>query len=282
MNPDELIAAAAHAWAARHKRSVLQLEYPDKDERGRPAVDLLGRDLNGQPRLVLEHTLVESFLDQRTARIAAIRMFEPLEQKLAGRMPLPGHYDLSFRVVQILGLKRNERRIREWVESWIMATAPALAIGGRETAPRHVRSVLVPDTGLEISLTRWPRRDGEFGLAFYAPSDPRQELTSSLARAVAKKCPKLAAARAEAAGVESLLLLAIHDTQLGNVFDLDAVVQDWLADPGDTEVPDHIWLADTTDEPPSVMISKESAMLGQDVRERFLPFFLRPSDAPKA
>ena len=80
-------------------------------------------------------------------------------------------------------------------------------------------------------------------------------------RAISAKCPKLASAKEADPGAASLLLLEISDIALGNLFDLDAVVQArFSASAGD--VPDYIWLVDTTDDPPSVMISKDGTRMG--------------------
>src|SRR5205814_9965412 len=95
-----------------------------------------------------------------------------------------------------LGLKRESPRIREWVGQWIRDTAPSLAVGRPGSAPSHFATVAVPDSALEVTLYRWPRRDGEFGLVFNAPDRGDDVLTPSLRRAIASKCPKLAEAKA--------------------------------------------------------------------------------------
>ena len=273
MDAHTLSMLAAKAWAVRHNLPELTFERPDTIERRNQAVDLLARDKNGQPRVVLEHTLVESFLNQRTVQMAAIQMFEPLGRLLSEQLPVPGHYTLMVKPGSVLGLKRKAEHIREWVVDWTRETAPTLALGGPGTAPKHFATVTLPDTALEVTLYRSPRRDGQFGLTFEAPAKMDEALTPSLARALTAKCPKLAAAKEENDGAESLLLLEIHDIQLGNIFDLDAVIHGVL--PAAGAIPDHIWLVDTTDQPPSVMISKEGAKIGDVIGERFLPFCLR-------
>ena len=279
MDAHRLAVFAADAWAARRGCQTLDYEQPDELDRSGPAVDLLGRDHEGHPRLVLEHTLVESFLKQRTYQVAAIRMFEPLERELTGQFPAPGHYVLTVKPGDVLGLKRDERRIRDWVAKWTRRTAPTLAIGGLDADRPHFASVTIPDTDLTVSLFRWARRDGDFDLTFVAPPNTDEVLAPSLERAFNTKCPKLAAAKVANSGAESLLLLETHDQALGNLFDLDAVVQARFIAPV-AEPPDHIWLVDTTDEPPSVMISKEGARMGEALVERFLPNCLRPAVAP--
>lgn len=60
---------------------------------------------------------------------------------------------------------------------------------------------------------------------------------------------------------------------LGNLFDLDEVVLEalrhWTA-----YVPDHLWLVDTTDDPPSVLIAKTGDLVGDDIPDRYVPFGL--------
>jgi hypothetical protein len=277
MNAHTLSMLAAKAWAVRHNLPELTFERPDTVERRSQAVDLLGRDQHGEPLLVLEHTLVQNFLDQRTVQIAAIQMFEPLEHLLSGQLQAPGHYNLALKPSAVLGLKRKAEHIRDWAAAWVRETAPTLSLGGPGTAPNHFATVAVPETALELSLYRWPGRDGHFSLTFDAPANADEALAPSLERALAAKCPKLAAARKENVGAESVLLLEIHDIALGNLFDLDAVIQGVV--PVIEAMPDHIWLVDTTDEPPSVMISKEGAKIGDAIGERFLPFCIRPLEA---
>ena len=97
-------------------------------------------------------------------------------------------------------------------------------------------------------------------------------------RAISAKCPKLASAKEADPGAASLLLLEISDIALGNLFDLDAVVQArFSASAGD--VPDHIWLVDATDDPPRVMVSKDGTRMGDALDERFLSFCLRGVEA---
>ena len=273
MDARELTELAAVVWATRHGHTPLAFERPDELNRRDQAVDLVGRDADGQARLVVEHTLVESFLNQRSTQIAATAMFMPLERQLSGQMPTPGHFHLTLEPSAVLGLKADVSRIRRWVTDWIRETAPSLELGSSKTAPAHFASVAVPDTDLEVTLRRWPHRDGEFALHFEAPPEEADVLTPSLEKAIKAKCPKLARAKEAYPGSASLLLLQIHDLALGNLFDLDVVVQAWLA-PTTVDAPDHVWLVDTTDDPPSVMISKAGSAPGDDLTGRFLPFFL--------
>lgn len=269
MDRHELAELCARAWGARSQVPLQKFERPDEVERHRKAVDLLARDSEGRARLVLEHTRVESFPDQKISQIAAIELFEPLEQKLSGLLPPPGHYTLSVWAKTTLGLRRKVRRIRRWTEDWVLATAPTLMVASPEIAPRHLSRVTVPDTQLEVTLARFPRRDGHFGLAFFAPD----ELDLAVARALAAKCPKLEDARISSPGSASLLVLEINDIQLGNLQSLDMAVRSQLADR--QEVPEHIWLVDTSDDPPSLLISKEGLKSGEEIAQRFFPNCLR-------
>lgn len=274
MHPLDVIEATASLWARRRAGPALHFERPDVLDRCMPAVDLLGRDSLDRAWLVLEHTLVESFLDQHSKQIAATTMFKPLETLLSGRLPGPGWYSLVVRPGDVLGLKRATQRVRDWTAEWIRTTAPTLALGSPQTAPHHFATTAVPDTALEVSLYRWPGEAGRFGLVLAAPEEGSPVLAPSLEKAIGAKCPKLATAKAANPGATSLLLLEISDIALGSVFDLDAVIQVRLAAPW-LNTPDDIWLVDTSGGPPSVMISKQGAQIGDVLGERFLPFALR-------
>jgi hypothetical protein len=115
---------------------------------------------------------------------------------------------------------------------------------------------------------------------FDSPGDATARLTPELRRAIDAKCPKLRTARSGFSGAVSILLLEIADVALGNLFDLDAVIQGQLGTWG-CEAPDHIWLVDTTDDPPSLLISKDRERTGEAVVDRFDPTGLTQVQPPQ-
>ncbi len=203
-------------------------------------------------------------------------------QRLASRCTIPRHrfggrYELSLAPGAVMGLKRHAQRIREWTKAWVLATAPRLAIGGPLVAPLHFAAATVPGAGLKLSLYRWPGRQGRLRLVFDAPHDAEKQLAAALEKALSEKCGKLAAAR-ECPAVESLLLLEVADVALGNVFNLDPLLADRVR-LGLPHPPDHIWLVDSTDEPPTVLIAKQRERLSNEIGNRYLPFSLGGTDA---
>lgn len=278
MERTDIAMLAAQTWVNRHRTGPLSLERPDQLERRQKAVDVLGRDATGRARLVLEHTLVPSFPDQRTQQIAMVQMFEPVERTFVGSLTGPGNYVLSVVPGSAMGLKRKQDRIRAWVSEWIRQTAPALAIGNQYTARAHSKAATVPGTDMEITLRRWPGRDGQFGIRFDAPNslDP---LRQSVARAITAKCPKLAAARAANPSALSLLVLEIADIALGNLDHLEQSLQA-EAEAMAAHMPNDIWLVDSTDDPPTLLIAKERGPLGHVDGERYVPYALRRQAPP--
>ena len=77
MHPSKLTILAVRAW---ERQAGLQLIHERPDELNRQVVPSIPRAATGQARLVLEHTLVESLLNQRSTQIAAVAMSEPLER----------------------------------------------------------------------------------------------------------------------------------------------------------------------------------------------------------
>jgi hypothetical protein len=258
-----LCQAVAGYWAGRLGLPHLAHEFPDEQVRHAPAVDLLARDNAGRAVLVLEHTLVESFPGQRAKQLAAIALFRPLEELLSGQLPAPGRYDLVVDPGKVLGLKHRITEIRSLVAEWTAVVAP----------PTHFASTVIPNTGLEITLYRWQGRQGRVRLVFENLADRDQQLTATLEKAFGDKCGKLESAKAQHGAEHSLLLLEIADAALGNLFDLDALVTNRVR-AGTPALPNSIWLVDTTDDPASVLISREDNGEITDHEKRFLPFVL--------
>lgn len=273
MSEKALCRAAASLWASRAGLSPLSCEHPDEQIRDAPAVDLLARDAVGRAVLVLEHTLVESFPQQRSKQLAAAELFQPLEAELSGRLPLDGRYNLVVDPTTVLGYKPRIAEIRAFVADWVMAAAPTLVIHRPCEPRRHFTSTTVPGTNLQVTLFKWPGQSAGVRLVFESPEDGGQQLAATLERALEKKCPKLQIAKVQSGADSSLLLLEIADMALGNLFDLNAALATRTPSSA-TPLPDSIWLVDTTDAPASVMIAKDSLGRSSDAAERYLPYSL--------
>jgi hypothetical protein len=188
------------------------------------------------------------------------KVFGELEKDLSGALKGPGHYYLVIDPPQTVGLKQSAREIQELTKRWIIATAPELAIGSPETAPRHYRDLVVPGTSLRLRLIRFPESDGEFRIMFEGSPDLQSLRTAALQTAMSRKCPKLESERARHPEASSLLLLELRDA-LGcpfSVFDLVAEEVERMAH----VPPDHIYLIDATHNlPPQIWVAKEETRL---------------------
>ena len=251
MNQRELAAvhrravseAAADLFQVRTGRAVAMRIAPDESERGRKAVDLRGDGPGGETNLVLEHTSVDSFLRQRVLSRWCIELLSPIEKSLDGTLPPPGHYVLGVNPAESEGLKRSGSSISSTLLAWIRETAPTLEVGRPLVAPRHLAHLDVLELGLNVTLYRWPCWDGHFFMHFNVPKDFEEQRRARLVLALEDKCPKLATARAEAPGSESVLVLESCDIALGNEFDIAKIVTQELDLRSDA--PDHVYVIDT-------------------------------------
>lgn len=235
--------AAANLFSSRSGLVVANRCAPDEIERGERAVDLRGDGPDGQPVLVLEHTSVDSFQDQRELSRWTIELLSPLELVLDGTLPGPGHYVLGVNPAESRGLRHSASRIRDTLTEWIREVAPKLALGGPVVAPRHCVDLDVLGLGLNVSLCRWPHWDRRFFMRFNVPQDFEQQRRARLVQALDAKCPKLTVAKSEARGASSVLVLETCDIALGNEFDIAAIVNEELR--GRPDAPDVVYVIDT-------------------------------------
>lgn len=268
--------AAASLFSSRSGLAIANRYSPDEVERSERAVDLRGDGPDGQPVLVLEHTSLDSFMDQRELSRWMIELLSPLELLLDGTLPGPGHYVLGVNPAESKGLKRSASRIRNKLSEWIRESAPKLVVGGPTVAPRHCAELDVLKLGLNVSLCRWPGWDRRFFMRFNVPQDFAVQRLARLVQALDAKCPKLAAAKSQAPGARSVLVLESCDIALGNEFDIAALVnKEFIARP---DAPDAVYVIDTV-RPGAEMrewswlVAREGSSEFPDVREPALGRF---------
>jgi len=90
------------------RKNVLvdKIEYPDEQERNEQAVDMLLKWSSGE--IALEHTRIESYPQQIEDWSQIRKLLRPLEAMLAGKLPDPGHYELSVDVGATKGAKHTK------------------------------------------------------------------------------------------------------------------------------------------------------------------------------
>lgn len=227
--------------------------YPEDDQSG-PPVEMRLR--LGAQRLAVEHTLVEPF----PLAIQTGRRFQELtaeiEAALNGLMPSPGTYQLVFPIHPTEGKPRHTHgAFRERIKQWVRQAGAELHGEcperlDRNHRPYGYRGVRKADIdGIPLMLSRslhWSdsgRHDGALFLARSVGEDVEDQRRTRIRTTLDKKLPKLTACRAE--GDVTILILEYRDIALTNqvlvahALDAELVGRD---------CPDHIFIADTTDD----------------------------------
>jgi hypothetical protein len=240
--------------ANRKNQVIRRTDYPDEKERNTPAVDML-IECSGV-EIVLEHTKIESYSEQIADGCRIKKLLGPIKSKLEGQLPLPGHYVLSTAIGAVKGAKQS-KLIRERIIEWIEEKAPLLKIGSPDVAPEHYIREKPTGVPFEVTLCRWPGRDGKFSLGLFAPEALEDMREKRISKALEEKCPKLC--KAKGSNRISILLLESDDISLANPFLISrALVKEIASRP---DVPDEIYLVETEIKPWLVSVLKEVATL---------------------
>lgn len=234
-----VIEVALAGLSLRWNVAFTALGVPDEIERQLPAVDLLVEDAKGH-KLVIEHTIVESFSGRIFEDTMFAELAKCLEDRLTGRLPVPGHYRVTL---EPGGLRRRDslEAVCADVVEWAESQASSLALGSPLTAPDHIATGVLAPWGLKVRLGRWPRHDGRVVAMRATPSDLEEMRADRVTKALAAKCPKLK--RAAEGGRTSILVLESDDLALGNYSDVANATASGLG--GRPDQPDVVVLVET-------------------------------------
>ena len=184
---------------------------PDSEIRNARAVDYL---VEGPSKhYAMEHTLIESFPGQIASDQRFIQICSRLEREnlCGGFLPCGDYVLVVISREEILRSKAWDT-IRESLEAWVRTTAPALP--AKATAPNGEASVRATPPGVpfEVEL-HWRKSDDfRFRVRTRTPPELEDKRRTRIRRALAEKCPKLAAAKKEF----SVLVLELNDLALGD------------------------------------------------------------------
>jgi len=272
---DKVCNTIIHFISKRKNLIIHKICYPDKEKKeNTPTVDRIIKC--AAVEIVLEHTLIESYPEQITDRKRVAKLLGPLRTEVAGQLPKPGHYELSIDVGAVTGAK-NAERIQKALIKWIKKKGPLLYIGSPNVAPAHYIREKPDGVPFQVTLYRWPRRDGEFWISVNAPEDLEKHRRERIRKALEDKCPKLCKARGDKR--ISILLLESDDLYLSNCCDTADAVVDELKGRDDT--PDEVYLVETEIEIKQsvVWVLKAGTNLFRDI-ENPGPYYLDPSEKP--
>jgi hypothetical protein len=236
--------------ARRKGITIKRIRYPDEEQRNVKAVDVLVESSSSE--IVIEHTLIESYPGQIAEHSRIQELLKPLQTMLAGKLPTPGHYELSVAVGAVKGAKDTER-IQSALIKWVKNKAPSLQMGSPDVAPAHYITEKPRGVPFEVTLYRWPYSDGKFWIILQAPEDLEEKRRQRISKALEEKCPKLFKARSDKR--DSVLLFELDDISLGNHIAVANVISEELNLRND--IPDEIYLVRTEIRPWEVWVLKE-------------------------
>jgi hypothetical protein len=227
---------------AREGHSRSDLTFPEKKQDWAAAVEVTCRI--GDQLFAFEHTTIEPFERHLELEARASVHFQPIQDRLAGRLPASEQFELLVPVTASLDLKGRElRKAQNAIVEWVAATASSLPIAplGRYVTP--IQYTTLPDVPFDVALARmadgvWP---GKLRVAHLVSGDREEKRFERIRKAYDDKSGKLAAWRRR--GARSVLILEEQDRQTTNHFLVaDAVqkVEGLVADK-----PDEIYLLST-------------------------------------
>ncbi len=249
-------------------------EFPDEIKRNSPACDALA--IMGTKNVAVEHTSIDSIPLQRRDDARFKKLLGPLEDELAGKLPVPGYYRLVIEMNAIpTGINWDNVRQRIW--EWCQKVAPTLEIGGPFTTPRHFIRETPRGAPFEVTLYRWPKRDGQFKVTRFAPEDLENQRTEVIYRALASRGTKVA--RYRNGEFRTILILESEDIALANDSDIGQAFVNAIKKCGSTPLPDEVYLVQTEVKPydfyclkfgdalfPNAPILKEPYVIQRNIR----------------
>jgi hypothetical protein len=210
-NEQRLCEAVIRILADRTGERIIKAEPIDVVVRDKPAVEWVYETRS--TRFAVEHTRIESFPNQIAEGKHFAQLLEPLEMQLAGK--LPGAFFLIVNVGVAKAPAAQHAEVRTALAEWILANGAALD-PEETTGPRGNCDITATPSGVPFEVTL--HRDCDYESRLFIIQNvggDRQSLRRQrIGEALARKCPKLAAAHDD--GCISVLILESDDIALAN------------------------------------------------------------------
>lgn len=240
-NEGRCLDAIVRLIEERRHASRSDLCRPELGGSGAP-VDLVCRI--GREGYALEHTWLQAYVEDASDSAAFQRFIVPLEARLTGRLPIPGHYDLVFPIDagRRLPVGKHRAAAIRAIENWVLEIAPELTFErpGNSVSAQPIRVPFFvelqrhsyfPDWAGKLFVKRWGPTSFD--------SDRFRKLV--LRNAFDRKCPKLNKSRSS--GWTTVLVLELDNIALSEptavLNDLRPIAQDFAS------IPDEIYLVET-------------------------------------
>jgi hypothetical protein len=234
-----------------------KIEIPEKQDHENEAIDLFYGDI----ATAMEHTILESFMGQKGEIVIVQKITKRLKKYLDNKLPKPGHYEL---VIDVGATKDTKgEAVVKRLASWIIDTAPLLEIGSFNTKHSHFRKGQPDGVPFEVTLYRWPRKDGRFKITLNCP-EFEVSRRERIEKALNDKCPKLVAKAKSEKGI-SVLILEMNDFALGNPIEVASVIHELSQKKND--LPDDIYLVETDSKEWDIWVIKEGKLFFKDLHD---------------
>lgn len=225
----------------------------------------------------IEQTIVEAFIGQIEMDRRFLDFASPLEISLQGLLPATGVYTLAFPLDPVAAMSSaNREKMRIDIQAWVEDVGPALSaetVKAARLTGHASRSLNGQAGGIDLTLgvrisTSQTRNLGRLSVHRYS-SKTEADREDRIAKALADKLGKLSACKEE--GDLTILVLEWRDFILTNEVLIMEAIQQLM--PGRTDLPDRIYLADTTIEGEWTiqLVMRDGAMVWDRVEMDFDP-----------
>ena len=204
MQQDELIRRFVTRYNECQDFNYHITGWPDKENRNSRDCDAYAEAL-GAPPLAIEHTLVQTFQDQKLDSVRFDRICGELERELKNSFD----FDIDL-VIPTFAIQPGTDwdAIRVTLREWLMNNVPTL--------PMNCSDHQVPGVPFRITMFKGATPPGSFRVSRWVPPDleSRRETVQIVANALADKNDQMSKYRAS--GAQKVLLLESDDIALAN------------------------------------------------------------------
>lgn len=260
------IVSALEHISKTTSRNYSILSFPDEEERMLPACDMIVKI--GDVLFAIEHTTIDSYVDQRKDDAWFSGLLVPLEEKLKGRLPPPGRYKFAI-YPNSIPTNIDWAKLQENIRKWCLRVAPGLKLGSPQTAPHHFIEGIPKGIPFKITLSRWPslrgRKDGEFQTWRYTPTDLENQRVKVICQALHLRGGKVSKYNEQ--GYRTMLIFESNDIALANESLIGHAFIEAMKNIGLHNLPDEIYLIMTDINPHFVFCLKKDSLMFPNIHD---------------
>ena len=208
-NEGKACDAVIHRLENREGGTRCDLRFPEKENHAAP-VELTC--LIGDRLFAIEHTGIEPFEGLLELEAKEAVHFDPIRERLVGRLPSTEHFVLHVPVKATLGLRRREfQRVQDAIVAWVESVAPSEPIAQLDRYVINTSYSSIPGVPFELALHRVQMGGplGQLSIRHLVDRNLEPQRISRIRRAYDDKANKLAVWRQ--LGARSILIFEEND-----------------------------------------------------------------------